>query len=186
MIKTKKDLLDCLTYEKKIYLITSKHAMRLFLVNDQDYLLWQLIKNLRKLEFHRNNNHRFRALYYERKKNYFAHKCGVFLNPNTVGKGLKIWHYGDIIIHDHAVIGDNCQLHGMNCIGNKGVSGSGTPIIGNNANIGVGAKIIGDITLADNITIAANAVVTKSCDINGAVLAGIPAVVIGRVNNDVI
>ena len=42
-------------------------------------------------------------------------------------------------------------------------SESGTaPIIGDNVDIGVGATIIGNITIADNIKIGAGAVVTKS------------------------
>ena len=175
MIETKAELFEYLNYEKQLYLVTKKHGFRLFIVNHQDYLLWLLLKNLRKQEYHINNGHNLRGLFYERRKNYYSHKCGVFINPNTVGKGLKIWHYGDIIIHDNAVIGENCQLHGMNCIGNKGIDGSGTPVIGNNVNIGVGAIIIGDVRLANNITVAANAVVTKSCFIKGAVLVGTPA-----------
>ncbi|MCO4605885.1 Serine acetyltransferase [Streptococcus infantarius subsp. infantarius] len=62
----------------------------------------------------------------------------------------------------------------MNCIGNSG-SEKQAPIIGNNVDIGVGAKIIGDVKIADNITIGANAVVTKSCTIEGATLVGVPA-----------
>ena len=41
--------------------------------------------------------------------------------------------------------------------------------------MGVGAKIIGDVTIADDVTIAAGAVVIESCETPGAVLAGIPA-----------
>ena len=61
-------------------------------------------------------------------------------------------------------VGKNCQLHGDNCIGNVGKSDSLTdcPQIGNNVEIGIGAKVLGGITIADNIKIGANAVVTKS------------------------
>lgn len=54
----------------------------------------------------------------------------------------------------------------------------GSPIIGDNCDIGVGAKIIGDITIADNVTIAAGAIVNKSCSQSNVVLAGVPAKVI--------
>ena len=63
----------------------------------------------------------------------------------------------------------------MNCIGNKGTVNSGVPILGSNVNIGVGAKIIGDIRIANDVTIAANAVVVKTCNEIGATLLGIPA-----------
>lgn len=49
------------------------------------------------------------------------------------------------------------------------------PVIGNNVEIGVGAKIIGDIYIADNIKIGAGAVVTKSFYEEGITLVGIPA-----------
>lgn len=60
----------------------------------------------------------------------------------------------------------------------KDFLGGGSPIIGDNCDIGVGAKIIGDITIADNVTIAAGAIVNKSCSQSNVVLAGVPAKVI--------
>lgn len=146
---------------------------------DERYYLWKLVKSIRKLDYHRTCNHSLRAIIYERRKNRISRKCGSFIEGASIGKGLKIWH-GDIMIHSRAVIGENCQLHGRNCIGNKGTSGSGVPTIGNNVDIGVRAILIGDIVIADNITIAANAVVTKSCLIEGAVLAGVPATIVEK------
>ena len=46
---------------------------------------------------------------------------------------------------------------------------------GDNVDIGVGAKIIGGVTIADNIKIGANAVVTKSFYEEGITLVGVPA-----------
>ena len=48
-------------------------------------------------------------------------------------------------------------------------------MIGNRVDIGVGAKIIGGITIADDVKIGAGAVVTKSCSEIGATLVGVPA-----------
>ncbi len=50
-----------------------------------------------------------------------------------------------------------------------------TPKIGNNVFIGPGAKIFGEITIADHIAIGANAVVNKSFTESGITVAGIPA-----------
>lgn len=75
----------------------------------------------------------------------------------------------------HAKIGKNCQFHGNNCVGNKGVLDEAAPRLGDNVEIGVGAKIIGDIYIADGVKIGANAVVVKSCYNKGATLVGIPA-----------
>ena len=68
-----------------------------------------------------------------------------------------------------------CQLHGNNCIGNNRKEDERAPHIVNNVEIGVGAKIIGDIYVVDNVKIGANAVVVKSCFTNGATLVGVPA-----------
>ena len=65
-----------------------------------------------------------------------------------------------------------CQLHGNNCIGNNRKEDERAPHIGNNVEIGVGAKIIGDIYVVDNVKIGANAVVVKSCFTNGAIGLG--------------
>lgn len=55
------------------------------------------------------------------------------------------------------------------------VNSNKAPIIGDNVDIGVGAKIIGPVRVADNVKIGANAVVTKSCETPSAVLIGVPA-----------
>lgn len=111
--------------------------------------------------------------------NRISSRLGVYILPNTFDWGLRIWHYGSIMVNGNARIGRNCQLHGMNCIGNKGGDSNKAPTIGDNVDIGVGAVIIGDIVIANNVTIGANAVVTKSCNEENAILAGNPAVIIG-------
>ena len=68
----------------------------------------------------------------------------------------------------------NCKLHGNNCIGNKGNSNE-TPVIGDNADLGFGSVVIGNVRIANNVTVGANAVVTKSFDEDGSVIVGVPA-----------
>ena len=97
------------------------------------------------------------------------------MHENTINKGLRIWHYGSIIVNGNSTIGENCQFHGNNCIGNKGLPSSKAPHIGNNVDIGVVAVIIGDIFIADNVKIGANAVVVNSCYEEGGILVGNPA-----------
>lgn len=48
-------------------------------------------------------------------------------------------------------------------------------MLGKNVDLGIGAKIIGGVTIADNIKIGANAVVTKSFTEPGITIAGVPA-----------
>ena len=53
--------------------------------------------------------------------------------------------------------------------------------IGNNVWIGTGAKIIGSLTIGDNVIVSANAVVTKSIPSN-VVVAGVPARIIKTIS----
>ncbi len=65
----------------------------------------------------------------------------------------------------------------MNCIGNNGYSDK-VPMMGMNVELGVGAVVIGDITISDGTVVAANAVVNRSVDKRNCVMAGVPAKVI--------
>ncbi|WP_281792619.1 hypothetical protein [Paraprevotella clara] len=62
----------------------------------------------------------------------------------------------------------------MNCLIFQGViigvGTSGIPRIGNNIILSSGAKIIGGITIGNNVTIGANAVVTKDVPDNSLLL----------------
>ena len=89
------------------------------------------------------------------------------------GKNIKLFH-GGIIINDNAIIGDNVKFHGHNCIGNNGKNNK-APKIGNNVDIGIGSVIIGNISIANNIIIGANSIVTKSFDEEGITILGNPA-----------
>ena len=84
-----------------------------------------------------------------------------------------------MIISGDAKIGEDCTFHGQACIGNNG-SSEAAPVIGNHVDIGVGARILGDIYIADHVKIGANAVVTKSCYEEGATLVGIPAQILKK------
>lgn len=161
------------------YITTKKHYIRLLITGDEDLMLWKYMRAIRFIEYYRTINCKILELFWERRKNRIGMRLGIYAHAGCLGQGTRIWHSGSIVVHRNAVVGKSCQLHGNNCIGNKGSSNSGVPVIGQNVNIGFGATIVGNITIADNVTIAANAVVTKPCSEKGAVLAGVPAKVIG-------
>lgn len=102
---------------------------------------------------------------------------GINIPRSTqIGEGLRIHHYGCIIINSHSIIGKNCKIrHGVT-IGNKN-SDDDCPTIGDHCNIGAGAKILGKIKIGNNVDIGANAVVVKDVPDN-CIVAGIPATVI--------
>lgn len=95
-----------------------------------------------------------------------------------IGKGLRIHHFGEIILHSAARIGENCTLHQGVTIGDRG-NPLKAPNIGNNVFIGAGAKILGDITVGNNCKIGANAVVIESVPDN-CVVVGVPAKIVNK------
>lgn len=100
----------------------------------------------------------------------------------AIGKGLRISHFGGLVINMEAVIGDNCYLsHGVT-IGktNRGVL-KGVPMIGDYVWIGPGAVIVGAVTIGDNVLIAPNAYVNVSVPSNSIVI-GNPAKIFSKEN----
>lgn len=95
-----------------------------------------------------------------------------------IGPGLYIPHpVGSIIMARK--IGSNLSLIGSNTIGMRNTSVS--PILGSNVFIGVGARVLGDIIVGDNVNIGANAVVIQDLPSN-CTAVGIPAkILINRV-----
>jgi serine O-acetyltransferase len=69
----------------------------------------------------------------------------------------------------------NCRIYVCTSIGNKAGHRDLAPIIGNNVYIRPGAKIFGDIKIADGIAIGANSVVDKSFTEPNIGIAGVPA-----------
>lgn len=147
------------------------------------YALRKYLYYLRKQEYYINTarGNKFKGImgiYYERKKNKLGIRLGIEIGPNCFGKGLQIYHIGSIIVNSNVRAGENCKLHGGNCIGNNGKTLE-APCLGNNVDIGYGAAIIGPIEIADDVKIGANAVVNSSVLEKGKTCVGIPAKVIG-------
>lgn len=92
-----------------------------------------------------------------------------------IGKGLRIHHFGGIIIHSEAVIGEGCTIHQGVTLGDLGGWG-GAPCVGNHVFIGAGAKLLGNITIGDGSRIGANAVVLTSVPPH-CLAVGVPAVI---------
>lgn len=107
--------------------------------------------------------------------------CGFSIPLNSIGPGLALPHYGSITINFGAKIGKNCRILPCVTIGATNHSNKAA-IIGDNVFIGSGAKIIGDIIIADDVCIAANAVVVKSINEPGTTWGGVPCKKIS--NND--
>ena len=89
---------------------------------------------------------------------------GIEIHPGAkLGEGVFIDHGMGVVIGETAEIGDYVTLY-------QGVTLGGTslqkvkrhPTLGNHVVVGVGAKVIGNITIGDNTRIGAGSVVIKS------------------------
>jgi serine O-acetyltransferase len=93
-----------------------------------------------------------------------------------VGRNFIIDHFGGIIISGYAKFGDNCRIRNGVVVGLRRVGEKTAPIVGNDVDIGSGAKLLGPIRIGNNVLIGANAVVL--CDIpDNSIAVGVPAVV---------
>lgn len=93
----------------------------------------------------------------------------------SIGKGLRIHHFGGIIIHSDAVVGKGCTIYQGVTLGDRGGYG-GAPRVGNFVQLGAGAKVLGEIEIGDRCCIGANAVVRSSIP-PGCLAVGVPAVI---------
>ena len=178
MIKNKKELKKIISYEKQLYRrIGYKNTLNSIISNSEIGYIFRYIKLLRMDEYYSNTNKKIRRNIIRRRRNKLGLLLGMNIPINTFQEGLLIYHSNGNVVNKNARVGKNCKIHGNICIGNNGIS-EDTPIIGDNVDIGIGAKIIGKVQIANNIRIGANSVVTKSFTKENTVIAGIPAKVI--------
>lgn len=145
--------------------------------------IWKYQILLRKLEYYSNTrkNKILRAFYSFRFHN-ISLKLGFSIPINIFGPGLSIAHYGTIVVNDNASVGENCRIQENVTIG--ATNGENTaPILGNNIFIGSGAKIIGDISIVDNVCIGAGSVVVKDIVEESVTVAGVPSKIVGKNEN---
>ena len=100
-------------------------------------------------------------------------KYGFDISYRThIGKGFYIGHFGNVVIHGDAVIGENCNISqgitiGVSNYGEK----KGIPTIGNRVFIGPNAGVFGNVTIGNNVTIGANAVVNDNIEDGKTILS---------------
>jgi len=95
-----------------------------------------------------------------------------------IGKNLTLYHGQALVMNNRVVIGENCTLRHCTTLGNKQLSDgsfSGSPVIGNQVDIGSNACVIGDIQIGNNVSIGCGAVVIRSVP-DDHIAVGNPAV----------
>jgi len=100
---------------------------------------------------------------------------GVEIHPGAkIGRRFFIDHGMGVVIGETAEIGDDVLMYHQVTLGGTNLQKvKRHPTIGNNVVIGMGAKIVGAVTVGDNCKIGANAVVNKDIPANCTVV-GVP------------
>lgn len=183
MIKTKKELKECIKNEKHLYsqyMFNSRLRYILSRIKREPVrMIYFFLVVSRKCDYYfflKNKGGFFNKVlyfYFICLKNRLGEKLGLEVDTSNIESGLLIYHY-NVVINGNSQIGKNCHLHGNNCVGNDGKTNY-CPIIGDNVSLGVGAAVIGNVRIANNIKIAAGAVVVHSFLEEGITIGGIPA-----------
>jgi serine O-acetyltransferase len=93
-----------------------------------------------------------------------------------VGRNFVIDHFGGIVVSGFAQFGDDCRIRNGVVVGLARTDDPCAPVIGDNVDIGAGAKVLGRIRIGNNVLIGANAVVTRDVP-DDSIAVGVPAVV---------
>ena len=169
-INTRADLKDWLSHELKRY---DGGFTSLLKITDAGILRKHQIL-LRKSEYYKNSGRKILSILYRVRLYRYQAKYSIHIPLNTCGRGLFLLHVGPRLINGDATVGRNCSLH-INTAIVSGGTREGSPHLGNNIVVGVGAVILGDVTIADGVAIGANAVVNKSVTEENIAVAGVPA-----------
>ena len=106
---------------------------------------------------------------------------GIEIHPGAeIAGGVFIDHGMGVVIGETAVVGDDVVMYHQVTLGGTSMERvKRHPTIGNNVMIGMGAKILGAITIGDHCKIGANAVVNKDVPPNCSVV-GVPGRIVVR------
>ncbi len=104
---------------------------------------------------------------------------GIEIHPGAqLGEGVFIDHGMGVVIGETAIVGDNCLLYQGTTLGGTSLQKvKRHPTLGKGVEVGVGAKVIGNIIIGDNVRIGAGAVVISSVPPNATVV-GVPGRVV--------
>jgi serine O-acetyltransferase len=171
-INNKEQLKDFLKYEQQLYGRKSSR-IPLICVGERSYL-WKHNILLRRTEYYANTGHKLLGLLYRVWLSRYQCKHQIHIPINTFDRGLKIMHLGPVLVNGNVKGGKDVTLHINTSIVSGGTE-NGAPVLEDGVVVGVGAVILGDVHLAKNIAVGANAVVNKSFDEENIAIAGVPA-----------
>ncbi len=108
-------------------------------------------------------------------RNIKRYGCEIYPQA-TIGKGFYMPHCVGIVIGNTTIIGENCVVFPNVVFGARYSPKGDNPQgrrhakVGNNCVFGANSTIFGDITIGNNVTVGAGAVVTKDVPDNTTVV----------------
>lgn len=119
-------------------------------------------------------------------QNQISVTLGVDIHPAAkMGSGIMFDHATGIVIGETAVVEDDVSmLHGVTLGGTGKSSGDRHPKIRKGVLLSAGCKIIGNIEVGTNAKVGAGSVVLDNVPANVTV-AGVPAKIVGQLNNNI-
>lgn len=96
-----------------------------------------------------------------------------------IGRGLRIVHFGQIVIHPEAVIGKNFNIYHGCTIGQSDGKSAGVPTIGDNVIMQTNAVVAGGIHIGSHVLIGPNTFVNFDVP-DGCIVIGNPGKIIVR------
>lgn len=173
IIRTKKELKFYIMADRIMNGLKPKRSMREWLIVRllKKERIIDYLKYMRKLNYYEHQSgiyNKIMTLYYMRQYHKVELQLRIHVDENTCGYGLVLPH------------ADSYRIGSKNSIGNYAVIQGHVYMPATNCKIGdclylaIGAKIIGPLTLGDNVSVAANSLVNKSFGSN-LLLVGSPA-----------
>lgn len=109
----------------------------------------------------------------------FRFLTGIEIHPGaTIGHSIMIDHGMGVVIGETAEVGNRVTIYqGVTLGGTGNHTGKRHPTVGNDVIIGSGAKVLGPVTLGDEVKVGANSVVLHDVP-NGATVVGIPGKIV--------
>ncbi|MDU4935510.1 MAG: serine acetyltransferase [Peptostreptococcaceae bacterium] len=139
-------------------------------------------RNLRLAKYYQDKNI-LKYIWYKlrHRKLFYKYSFQIPFETN-IGRGFYLAHFGNIIINQSSIIGNNVSIAQGVTIGktNRGKK-AGCPRIGDNVWIGANAVIVGNITIGNNVLIAPLSYVNVDIPSNSIVI-GNPAKIIPKEN----
>lgn len=153
-------------------------------LHNESWYIYRYIRHLRYVEYYKDKGGLLKVmfLWHLVLLKRLGFKLHFTIYPGTIAEGLRIYHVGGFLhIGKNVRIGKNCTLQPGVVFGNKTeIEDNRLVVVGDNCYIGLNAKILGPVRIGNNVTIGANAVVTRDIPDN-AIVGGVPAKII-RIN----